>query len=102
MFLRQIEYLVALADVGHFSRAAEACKVSQPALSSAIGKLEKELGLNLVRRGRNYAFLQQGQCHGRLGGGRALRRRTGLNARLSPAYSNENYSRLHPLHSLLK
>ena len=57
MFIRQLEYLVTLAKVGHFSRAAEACHVSQPALSSAIGKLEKELGLNLVLRGRNYEGL---------------------------------------------
>src|SRR5262249_28609437 len=56
------EYLVTLAKLGHFSRAAEACHVSQPALSSAISKLEKELGLNLVRRGRNYEGLtEEGQ-----------------------------------------
>jgi DNA-binding transcriptional LysR family regulator len=54
VFIRQLKYLVTLADIGHFSRAAAACHVSQPALSSAIRKLEAELGLNLVRRGRNY------------------------------------------------
>lgn len=54
MFIRQLKYLVTLAEVGHFSRAAEACHVSQPALSSAIRKLETELNLQLVRRGRNY------------------------------------------------
>ena len=54
MFLRQLKYLVTLADIGHFSRAAEACHVSQPALSNAIRNLEKELDLSLVRRGRNY------------------------------------------------
>ncbi|WP_426113803.1 LysR family transcriptional regulator [Massilia sp. PWRC2] len=54
MFIRQLQYLVTLAEVGHFSRAAEACHVSQPALSSAIRKLETELDLQLVRRGRNY------------------------------------------------
>lgn len=57
MFIRQLEYLVALAEVGHFSRAAESCHVSQPALSSAIAKLELELDLKLVRRGRNYEGL---------------------------------------------
>lgn len=57
MFIRQLQYLVTLAEVGHFSRAAEACHVSQPALSTAIRNLEKELGLNLVRRGRNYEGL---------------------------------------------
>lgn len=57
MFIRQLEYLVALAKLGHFSRAAQACNVSQPALSSAIAKLEQELDLELVRRGRNYEGL---------------------------------------------
>ncbi|NGZ86480.1 LysR family transcriptional regulator [Duganella aceris] len=57
MFIRQLEYLVALAELGHFSRAADACHVSQPALSSAIAKLEQELDLQLVRRGRNYEGL---------------------------------------------
>jgi DNA-binding transcriptional LysR family regulator len=62
MFIRQLEYLVKLAELGHFSRAAEACHVSQPALSSAIRKLESELELNLVRRGRNYEGLtEEGQ-----------------------------------------
>jgi DNA-binding transcriptional LysR family regulator len=59
MFIRQLEYLVALAELGHFSRAAEACHVSQPALSSAIAKLEQELDLKLVRRGRNYEGLTE-------------------------------------------
>jgi DNA-binding transcriptional LysR family regulator len=54
MFIRQLKYLVTLAEIGHFSRAAEACHVSQPALSSAIRKLETELDLHLVRRGRKY------------------------------------------------
>lgn len=57
MFIRQLKYLVSLAELGHFSRAAEACHVSQPALSTAIRNLEKELELNLVRRGRNYEGL---------------------------------------------
>ncbi|MFS2004556.1 LysR family transcriptional regulator [Duganella sp. CT11-25] len=59
MFIRQLEYLVTLAELGHFSRAAEACHVSQPALSSAIAKLEQELDLKLVRRGRNYEGLTE-------------------------------------------
>lgn len=57
MFIRQLKYLVTLAEVGHFSRAADLCHVSQPALSNAIRNLEKELDLNLVRRGRNYEGL---------------------------------------------
>jgi DNA-binding transcriptional LysR family regulator len=52
--LRQLEYLSALARERHFGRAAAACHVSQPALSVAIRKLEAELGIELVRRGRGY------------------------------------------------
>ncbi len=59
MFIRQLKYLVTLAEVGHFSRAAQACHVSQPALSSALRKLEGELGLNLVRRGHHYEGLTE-------------------------------------------
>ncbi len=54
MFLRQLEYLVALSRERHFGRAAEACHVSQPALSAAIRKLERELGVPLVNRQRRY------------------------------------------------
>lgn len=54
MFLRQLEYLDALDREQHFGRAALACHVSQPALSSAIGNLERELGVPLVRRGRRF------------------------------------------------
>lgn len=54
MLMRQLEYLTALAREGHFSRAAEACHVSQPALSSAIRKLETELGVQIVRRGQRF------------------------------------------------
>ncbi len=44
MFLRQLEYLVALAQEQHFSRAARHCNVSQPSLSNAIKQLETEFG----------------------------------------------------------
>ncbi|GII26841.1 LysR family transcriptional regulator [Planotetraspora mira] len=57
MLLRQLEYLVALARERHFARAAAACHVSQPSLSAAIRKLERELGVPLVRRGRRFAGL---------------------------------------------
>jgi DNA-binding transcriptional LysR family regulator len=54
MFIRQLEYLVTLAREKHFAKAAEACHVSQPALSSAIRSLEKELGVMIVQRGRRF------------------------------------------------
>ena len=54
VFLRQLEYLDALDREKHFGRAALACHVSQPALSSAIRNLERELGVPLVNRGRRF------------------------------------------------
>jgi DNA-binding transcriptional LysR family regulator len=57
MLLRQLEYLVALARERHFARAAATCHVSQPSLSAAIRRLEHELGVPIVRRGRRYEGL---------------------------------------------
>ncbi|MGH8032237.1 MAG: LysR substrate-binding domain-containing protein [Luteimonas sp.] len=50
MNLRDLKYLVALADHRHFGRAAAASFVSQPTLSTQIRKLEAELGVSLVER----------------------------------------------------
>ncbi|WP_028707452.1 LysR family transcriptional regulator [Propionicicella superfundia] len=50
MDLRQMEYVVALADEQHFTRAAALCGVSQSGLSAAIRGLEKELGTVLFTR----------------------------------------------------
>src|SRR5690606_38784043 len=50
MNLRDLQYLVALADHRHFGRAAAACFVSQPTLSTQVRKLEEELGVVLVAR----------------------------------------------------
>lgn len=50
MNLRDLSYLVALAEHRHFGRAAEAEFVSQPTLSTQIRKLERELGVDLVER----------------------------------------------------
>jgi DNA-binding transcriptional LysR family regulator len=57
MLFRQLEYFVALAQERHFARAANACYVSQPALSEAIRKLEQELKVPLVRRGQKFEGL---------------------------------------------
>src|SRR5262249_25166773 len=48
--LRQLRYLAALAEQRHFGRAAEACAVTQPALSMQIRELERFLGVELVER----------------------------------------------------
>src|ERR1700731_1296642 len=57
MLFRQLEYFVAVARERHFARAAEACYVSQPALSASIAKLERELNVTLINRGHNYQGL---------------------------------------------
>ncbi len=50
MNLRDLRYIAALADFGHFGRAAEACHVSQPTLSGQILKLEDELEVAIFER----------------------------------------------------
>ena len=47
---RQLEYLVAVADLKHFGRAAQACNVSQPTLSQQLRTLEERLDVKLVER----------------------------------------------------
>lgn len=61
MNIRDLEYLIALADYKHFRRAADACNVSQPTLSDQIRKLENELGTILLERtSRKVLFTQAG------------------------------------------
>ncbi len=50
MNLKDLKYLVALADTGHFGKAAERTFVSQPTLSAQVKKLEQYLGVKLVER----------------------------------------------------
>lgn len=50
--LRQLEYLVAIADERHFGRAANRVHVAQPTLSAQFADLERRLGVKLVERGR--------------------------------------------------
>ncbi|NWG25656.1 MAG: hydrogen peroxide-inducible genes activator [Pseudorhodoplanes sp.] len=57
--LRKLRYLSALAQHRHFSRAAEACAVSQPALSMQIKELEEFLGVELVERRSGEAVLTE-------------------------------------------
>ena len=54
MTLTELRYIVALAQEGNFSRAAEHCSVSQPTLSVAIARLEDELGVQLFERGKGF------------------------------------------------
>ena len=62
MTLRELRYLVALADRGHFGRAAEECCVSQPTLSTQLKKLEGYLGVTLIERNaRAFAFTPIGE-----------------------------------------
>lgn len=50
MNLRDLQYVVAVADHAHFGNAAQSCHVSQPTLSGQIGKLEQELGVEIFSR----------------------------------------------------
>lgn len=61
MNIRDLEYLIALADHKHFRKAADACNISQPTLSGQIRKLEDELGTILLERtSRKVLFTQSG------------------------------------------
>jgi len=53
MTLNELRYVVAVARERHFGKAAESCFVSQPTLSVAVKKLERELGVSLFERGSN-------------------------------------------------
>ena len=57
MDIRQLQYLAALAREKHFTRAAQACSITQPTLSGRIRQLEQELGVPLLERGQRYIGL---------------------------------------------
>ncbi len=61
--LRQLRHFVAVAEYGHFARAAEAVNLSQPALSRSVQALEASLGCRLLDRGPRNAVLT---AHGQL------------------------------------
>ena len=55
--LRQLEYLVAIADTGTFGGAAKRTFVSQPSLSAQVKDMEDHIGARLLERGRHGALL---------------------------------------------
>ena len=55
--LKQLRYFEALAEHGHFGRAADACAISQPALSMQIRELEESVGAALFERGARHVQL---------------------------------------------
>ena len=57
MTLAELRYLVAVADLRHFGRAAERCRITQPTLSSQLRKLEETLGVPLVERTTRFVTL---------------------------------------------
>ena len=61
MLLRQLRYFVAIADCGSFTKAADECFVSESALSQQMKALERDLGVELVRRkGRGFELTLAG------------------------------------------
>ena len=59
MDLYTMRYVLAVADMGNFSQAAQSCHIGQPALSQQVAKLEKELGVTLFYRNARGAVLTE-------------------------------------------
>jgi len=84
---RHLRILLAIAEHGTFTRAAAAQRISQPAMSSAIARLEKQLGVRVLERGRHGADLND---FGRL----LVRHARGLHALLGQAKAEIDRKRL--------
>src|SRR5262245_48825256 len=84
---RHLRILLAIAEHGTFTRAAAAQRISQPAMSSAIARLEKQLGVRVLERGRHGADLNE---FGRL----LVRHARGLHALLGQAKAEIDLKRL--------
>lgn len=68
MDVRDYEYIVAIADQGSITRAAEQLFITQPALTKFLQRVEKELGLPLfVRRGKQFLLTEAGQKYVEVG-----------------------------------
>ncbi|MBN3774052.1 LysR family transcriptional regulator, partial [Burkholderia sp. Se-20378] len=57
MEIRHVRYFLAIVDTGSFTRAASELGIAQPALSQALNRMEKELGVRLFDRSRRGATL---------------------------------------------
>lgn len=60
MRIEQLEYVAVVARLGSYRKAAQSLHISQPALSESVRSLERELGVDLLERGRHGARLSQG------------------------------------------
>lgn len=58
--LRQLQYVISVADTQGFRRAAEACRVAQPSLSAQVAEVEQGLGVQIFERGRRVRLTKAG------------------------------------------
>ena len=64
MNLNQLYYFKTLAELEHYTKAAEKLNISQPTLSHSISSMEKELGANLFeKQGRNVVLTKYGRIY---------------------------------------
>ena len=61
--LRQLQYIVAIAEELSFRRAAERCGVSQPSLSAQLAQVEEALGVTLFERTRKKVLITDRRAH---------------------------------------